>query len=944
MRSISELLTSAEFSSCILWINNARNKKKTWSDIHFACKSNEEGLKRFLDDKKENDFWIITPEEWHMIVEEMKKVDELSGTGFIGDPKKSLIGVPNHPGSCWIRYKNKLESPSSNFTYLSIRNIEISSQKIVSQLENATHQDNPVRGMVVGNVQSGKTANMAGVIAMAADYGYNFFIILTGTIDNLRKQTRERLIRDLNSDNGNLVFQHLDYLSSKTVYPERLQDLKLGENSKIRYLAVCLKNSKRLQDLLNWLSLDPISKEKLKVVFIDDEADQAGVNTKDVDKAEQTAISKYIKNIVFGKNSKDEKAGAYCCMNYIGYTATPYANLLNESGEDTLYPKNFISVLNTPPEYFGPQQIFGIEDVNEGLNIVNEIPKGDIDNINNDVTIPSGILAKSLKESILWFICTIAVVRVWKLKRSVSMLIHTSQKVNRHYSVAKSISDYLNLINKETVISEIESVYTTQTSNFTLNDFKNGMPDYNKLIEVKDYPNFQEILPEIKKLLNLGITHIQLNDDSKLSYNEGIHLCIDNCSKNPLSYDFEMRIVYPDKKDPIMDKSPAFIIVGGATLSRGLTLDGLTTSYFLRSTSQADTLMQMGRWFGYRNKYEILPRLWLSKTTTSRFRRLTKLDYDLRNELHTMELKGLSPKEYAPRLDSFPDYKLLVLTAKNKMQSSIEFQCTFYNKTAQTTWFYRNDNILESNFNNTMQFLNSLGNICKSKMASLKNPYVNDSSNMWFDVNYSKVLDYLEKLEIPTQSATFVDHEGLKKWFDKEFESGDMKNFTVIAGGVKEKIHNDVILDNGITIHLQTRSRIEYTGPAAKDYSKYIDLSTISQPDDRLMDIDCSSMSEFELEEFESNKLKFIEKRVKYASNETPLLIVYIVDKDSGKDKIYENGINYKRYSLESLNLRSHIVGYYIYIPYGRFDKDTNLVTIKLNYEDEKVEVVDDEF
>lgn len=237
----------------------------------------------------------------------MKSVEEGGKPGFIGDPKKTVLGIPTSQGSCWVRYKKKLESPNTNFTYASVQNIEISSQKIVSQLEIRTEQNDPVRGMVVGNVQSGKTANMAGVIAMAADYGYNFFIILTGTIENLRKQTRERLISDLNSENCNIDFRSLDYLSTKTPYPDRLQDLFLSDTSNKRYISVCLKNSTRLRDLLNWLNVNPMAKGKLKVVLIDDETDQAGVNTKDVDTKEQTAISRLIKNLVFGRNSKDQK-------------------------------------------------------------------------------------------------------------------------------------------------------------------------------------------------------------------------------------------------------------------------------------------------------------------------------------------------------------------------------------------------------------------------------------------------------------------------------------------------------------------------------------------------------------------------------------------------------------------------------------------------------------
>lgn len=947
MKTIQELILNNEYQTCRLWIQQARDNKKTWSEIKFACKENESGLEKFLLDKKEDDFWTITPDEWHVLVGEMQKVEEGGRPGFIGDPKKPVLGVPTSQGSCWVKYRKKLESPSNHFTYASIQNIERSSQKIVSQLEIRTEQNNPVRGMVVGNVQSGKTANMAGVIAMAADYGFNFFIILTGTIDNLRKQTRERLIGDLNSENCNVDFRALDYLSTKTSYPDRLQDLFLSDTSNKRYISVCLKNSTRLKDLLNWLNANPIAKEKLKVLLIDDEADQAGVNTKDVDTAEQTAISRLIKNLVFGRNSKDQKASPYQCMNYIGYTATPYANFLNESGNETLYPKNFISLLNTSSEYFGPQQIFGIDDVNDGLNIINSISDDEVLAFNDDL-ISKNNLPLSLKKSLYWFIITVAIARFWRLEAPVSMLIHTSQNVSKHFGVSKAIEGYLTGLNKTKCLLEIEKVFDEQTLKFTLDDFKENMADYNEVDQVKNYPEFKDILPFIKEIIDINITHIELSDEGILQYNKGLHLCVDNCKKNALNNEFEMRIVYPEKGDPIIKETPAFIIIGGATLSRGLTLKGLTTSYFLRSTSQADTLMQMGRWFGYRHKYEMLPRIWLSTKTANRFKRLTKLDYDLRNELSTMELKGLSPKDYAPRLDHFPDYQLLVLTSKKKMQKSIEFKCTFYNKTAQTTWFYKDDETINSNYNLAISFLNSLGPLDLNARSMLKNDITNENkgSHIWFNVDFNAVLNFLEKIKIPeNQEAVFKDFAAFKKWYGDEFEKGNLKNWTVVAGGVINKIINDVILENGTVIHLETRSRVENNGPLAKDYTKFVDLNTITQTPDRLMDIDCSALSKFEIEEIKSNKLKFIEKRNKYASNTNPLLVVYIIDKDGGKDEKtkYIPSKNRTRLPLETLHLANHIVGYYIYIPYGKSEDNPDYITVILNYDEDEVEVDLDE-
>lgn len=933
MKTIEELLINDEYNACRVWITTARSKEKTWDEIIFGCKGDEKGLNVFLRNKCDDDFWTITNDEWKLLVNEMQRVDNLSSGGFIGDPKKPWISVPESKGSCWQNYKRKLEN--NHFTYLSISNIQNSSQKIISYLSQTTDQDDPIRGMVVGNVQSGKTANMAGVIAMAADYGYNFFVILTGTIDNLRKQTRDRLINDLRYPSCGLDFVFLENLSSKTNNPYRLQDLYLTNLNK-RYISVCLKNSTRLKELLNWINKDQKAKANLKVLVIDDEADQAGVNTKDVDSLEQTTISRLIKNLVFGRNSTDIKQGNYKCMNYVGYTATPYANFLNESGNDTLYPKNFISLLSPSPEYFGPQEIFGISGVNDPLNIVNDISNEDLETINNDVNVLNGKLPISLKKALLWFTITVACFRYYKLEKSVSMLIHTSQKVERHDAVSKAIQSFLNKNKFIDLEQDLLDIYNEQIALLTLNDFKRLMDDYNELEKVNDYPSFDNLKQYLRELLDQDVTHIGLDDDNSLTYSKGLHLCVDNCSRKKIEDDsIEMRIVYPDENNPIMKESPAFIVVGGATLSRGLTLQGLTTSYFLRSTNQADTLMQMGRWFGYRKGYELLQRIWLSADTFSRFNRLTKLDYDLRQELYSMEIKSLSPKDYGPKLDSFPDYKLLIITAKNKQQSIIECQTTFYNKTAQTTWFYRDDNVINENFDKTLLFLNSLGNIDKKKVDSLDNPYTKDNSIMWFDVDYNKVIEYLKNLKIPHQAASFDDYDKLKEWYKKEYNRGVINNWTIIAGGVNEKIHNDVVLNNGIVIHLENRTRIERKNFVSKDadyYKNIIDLNTIHQPTDRLMDIDCSSLSPYDKSQLKGNNDKFIEKRVKFASKTSPLLIIYIVDKDSEVGKETPPSAAYNRYSLKSLKLEKHIVGYYLYIPYGTAENE-GFVTVKLNYD-----------
>lgn len=914
-----------------VWINNARNKQHmSWEELKYAGKGNSEGLGVFLKSQSENNFWNITCDEWYQLIEAYRAVEENSSSGYIGEPHKPIISIPTSNGSCWVNYKKKLIN-NPNFSNLSIERIEKTSQKILSQLEQKTNVEDPIRGMVVGNVQSGKTANMAGLIAMAADYGYNFFIILTGTIENLRVQTKNRLLSDLTNDSI-LHFISLENLTNKTQRPDRLQDLNLNISHNLRYINVCLKNSTRLKNLINWLNKDLKSKEQLKILLIDDEADQASINTKNVDggESEQSIISKHIKNIVFGKNNKGQ-VSPYACMNYIGYTATPYANFLNEANEDSLYPKNFICVLKSPAEYLGPEQIFGVAGINDGLNIVNVIEKDDIEQLSSDAyDIPN-----SLKEALMWFICTVSIARFWHLKMPVSMLIHTSQKVQVHFDLSNKISNYLNQIDENTFLNNIKNTYEEQINQFTLDMFKENLPEYQG--ELKDYPDFCEILPIIKTILGYGITHIKLDDEGNLSYNEGIHLCVDNCRRSN-NNDYMMRIIYPDSDNPIMEKSPAFIVIGGTTLSRGLTLSGLTTSYFLRTTNQADTLMQMGRWFGYRTNYELLPRLWLSSESISRYRRLTKLDYDLREEINSMEVRGLSPKSYAPRLDNFPDYKLLVLTAKNKMQKAIEYQCTFYNKASETTLFYRDNDIIQDNFNVTYDFLDNLGPVDTKRINGLNNPFKSKKGNcnMWFDVDYNKILNFLGNIKIPNQEASFSNIDELKEWYSKQYNAGNIKNFTVVAGSNAVKKNNDVVLkSNNITIHLLNRSRVEAIGSNAKNYDDYIDLRVISQPNDRLVDIDCSKLNKYELEELMSNEISFKQKRTKYGSNDTPLLVVYFIDKDSGKDKEYQGNQKLNRLPLYTLNLSNHLIGYYIYIPYGQLDTNPGYITVKLNYDDE---------
>lgn len=896
------------------WIEEARDRGYSWEEISYCLKNNDAGLKEFLERKKE-DFWDIDSVSWKELVNFMK-VNTLTIPGFIGNPKKEILSLPTSPGSCWIKYIKKLES--KGFTFESLNNIEKSASRIVSQLSQTTDQDDPIRGMVVGNVQSGKTANMAGVISLAADMGYNLFIVLSGTIENLRVQTRNRLMEDLNFSNSNLVFHKLENLSLSTSAPDRLQDLQLEENSRHRYLNVCLKNPTRLKDLLNWINKSDAQKEQLKILVLDDEADQAGVNTANMSKDMITTINRYIKDLVFAKTAKDQIGLPYGSMNYIGYTATPYANLLNEATETSLYPKNFIMALNSSAEYIGPQEIFGMDGINLGLPILNVIKEDEIEYISSPF-FENGI-PNELKKSLLWYICTIAIYRFWGIKKPVSMLIHTSQRVEKHKQLAEEISKYCNdQFNTEQIRKEIKDVYITQTRKLSIDDFIEEMPRYHFIDEIKEYPDFKEIEDYIEYILLNGINYIMMDDDKEIKYGKGIHLCVDNCKYNKDNGDTIMRLVYPDKDDiDTLCTAPAFIVIGGATLSRGLTIEGLTCSFFLRTTRTADSLMQMGRWFGYRKGYELLPRIWLSSRSIGQFRRLTKLDCDLRNEIHNMEKLNFSPSEYGPRIDTFPDYRFLKITSKNKMQKAINCVCDYSNKNSQTIRFYDDKKILESNLMVTKEFINELGEVDKNKIIQLNNKYANENSLIWFDQDYRKVLDYLSKLKFPQQTACFNDIEGLKKWFEKEYEEGYISNFNVVIPSLlRMNGTKQLFINKYVKINLPSRSNI------VKNHDDGFSLKALAAPNDLIMDINTTTFNKKRAENIylsdDKSLSRMAEKRIEAGLIDVPLLVIYIIDND-----------------LKCRKLDDYLVGYYIYIPYGSRSENTrstNKVTVKLEFD-----------
>ncbi|NFG28703.1 endonuclease [Clostridium botulinum] len=897
------------------WIRDAREHDIQWKDIEYANKGNEKGLNKFLEIQNEINWWeLINSIEWKEIVKQEKNSEEMTkeaefmeGYSMILDKNQdNAVTVPKDRKSAWVLYKNHLLE--QGFKEKVVEEIERSSIKILKRLSSNTVNSGPIKGLVIGNVQSGKTSNMAALMAMAADWRWNMFIVLSGTIENLRQQTQTRLLNDLNFP-GNLIWRGIEHPAKKTSLGQRTQDLHFEDDSSERYFTVCLKNAGRLRKLIQWLQSDLNKQKQMKILVIDDEADQAGINTADITNNERRTINNLIVNMVSGKNEKSEEINShYQAMNYIGYTATPYANILNEHGEESLYPKNFVSALGVSKEYFGPQQIFGVDNGDyDGMNIVRIIDHQNLERIKD---IHDGVVADipdSLKNAICWFLCGTASMRLWNYKKPISMLVHSSQKQDHHQYIADSIQMWLNLNNVEDICKRCEEVWNYETNEFTFENFREQYSHYDRTDEeINRYPNFTEIEPELRVLLN-KITNIPLGSEDELEYHNGIHICIDNCSKNGVNDEgMYVRLAYPDSKR-MPEPAPAFIVIGGATLSRGLTIEGLISTYFLRSVGQADTLMQMGRWFGYRKGYELLPRLWITSKTKQQFEFLSELDQDLRDEIKYMDSVGIKPENYGPKVKNTPKFSFIRITAKNRMQSALPSEMDYTGASMQTYLFYDNKERLTHNINIVASFINSLG---KPESRENKNKHAKNNL-LWRNIKFTEIHKMLELYKFPDRLKSFNDVKSMCEWIGKVTEEGKLTNWNVIVAGNKNDKYGYWKLEYG-KVNIVSRTQKE-------KLPGLVNIGVLSDPMDIISDIVLDDKDEEFIERINNCKSK--EVRILRNGNMsgldmTPQLIIYRV---CGSSKASDKAKN--RYDL---NLEDDIVGLCINIPGGR--RGTNYV------------------
>ena len=899
-------ITSLEFDEVREWIRVEHDiSHASWDDLF--NKPKQYTVEEFLAYQINMNHWPnMSKTDWQNLVESERVANEeflnildTSQQALIAEANENnALQIPTNPKSSWVLYRKKLLSKGYKEKTLKI--MQYTTERILKRLDGDTSTKDPVKGLVIGNVQSGKTGNMGALMSMAADNGFNFFIILSGTIENLRKQTETRLYKDLSNDDCNIHWNYKSHLKKKAKPGDMAQDCDFAKGSKERYFTVCLKNSTRLRDLIQWLQLDSNKQSQMKILLIDDESDQAGINTADITQEERNKINKLISALVHGndENNKPIKS-KYLAMNYIGYTATPYANMLNEppSKPGSLYPASFISTLPVSQEYFGPQQIFGLEgdDKYQGLNIIHEIETDELDWIQDIHDGQKYALPDSLKDAVAWFICCVATQRLWNYKKPVSMLVHTSQKTDHHKRIADVIKDWLIEGDPEKIISRCKNVWLKETENFSFETFRKQYPDYDRTDdEINKYPEFKEIEIEIKDIIaKYKTSYILLDDEGEPQYSKGIHLCIDNCKSNSTEDGYHLRLIYP-KED--LDFASAFSVVGGTTLSRGLTIEGLVSTYFLRTVGQADTLMQMGRWFGYRKGYELLPRLWITERTRQQFNFLSVLDQELREEIEKMEVYNKSPSEYGARVKNTPNYKFIRITAKNRMQSAEENSWDFSGKLNQTFLFENTKDLLDDNIKYTEEFIQEL----ETPEPWVKGNEHAQNAFVWRNVEFEKIETYWNKFHFNSRSPFFSNINVPIEWIKKNTENGNIKNWNVAVCGIARNDTNPWKFEYG-TINRVRRSKKHRTSG-----ENTINIGVLRDPRDMYVDIDFSKLTEEKINIIKSSKAKLIGKaRDDVGYDKIPLLLIYRIDKDSPKTSD----------STEDLHAESDIIGLTVYLP-----------------------------
>lgn len=697
----------------------------------------------------------IDPSQFSGVLEEIKREAERnfvldSPPGVFADGLHAEASTmrwyqgPQAGDRFWPQLRAKLESGSLRSV---IDEIENASTKVVAHLGSPYVHNLSKRGLVVGYVQSGKTANYTAVMAKAADAGYRLFIVLSGLHNNLRRQTQVRLINDL----GDEYWHRWTSADADFGGAEPGAPVLVGG---VPSLAVVKKNQSRLNSLIEWLDRIPLEiRRRSPILLLDDEADQATPNSAQA-RDQLTKINELVRDLW----SKIPTG------TYIGYTATPFANIfMDPDDEEELYPADFIIDLPRPDAYYGAERVFGrepIDDADEpdsGLDMVREVTDDEAEDLRPPSAKAERLsfnpdLPQSLIDAVVWFVVATAIRHARGQDREhSSMLVHTTHYVQPHFAMKVRLDDLLNEFRARSEKSDTSVFLASYQKESTRAAAEATLP----------LPAWNEVEKRLGTVL------------------KSIRVVVDNG-------DSDDRLDY-GRKENGRSIVETVIAVGGGTLSRGLTLEGLVVSFFTRTSNTYDTLLQMGRWFGYRPGYEDLPRIWMQPSLEADYKFLALVEEEIRQDMRHMERMKVTPRQLGVRVRAHPGR--LAIVARNKMHHADAVRISYSGQRLQTFIFYEdnrmltgsNNGALVENLATTGRFLNA----CRASGLAIDS----QRSARWLfkDVPATAVTSLIRSYSFHEDQST-VRKEDMIGWIERA--ASDRPWNVVVIGS--DKKHRDL--------------------------------------------------------------------------------------------------------------------------------------------------------
>lgn len=752
---------------------------------------------------------------------DLARVEE-GGPPIITAGRDDWYSGPSNHDVFWPALEQHYEA--EEWPRVRIDDVHAASNTVVGHTPRPSRSGWDAKGLVVGYVQSGKTTNFISVMAKMADVEYRMIIVLSGIHNGLRRQTQERIdesLSDLHPDKFfKLTDENRDFLTPTLTAAAVLSSNKVA-------VAVAKKNQAVLLKIIDWLD-KPAGRRALQsapVLIIDDEADQASVATKTINPLIRRILSLMPRST------------------YIGYTATPFANVFIDPADDDLYPKSFILNLPRPQGYFGPEKIFGRDGVEgedsdgeegpaDGYDMVRHVPEKDVTLLRPGSKEPADEfmpkMTAELKDAVHWFWLATAVRRARQDLGHSTMLIHTSVKTVVHESFREPLEAMrrkaihgLDKGDREALV-RWRDLWERESNKVAASDF-----------DLTEF-TFDEIAPLLANVVR------------------DTTVVLDN-------YRSEDRLDYSG--DPVVA-----IAVGGNTLSRGLTLAGLVVSFFVRAATAYDTLLQMGRWFGYRTGYEDLPRIWMTPSLETAFRHLATVEHEMRDDIDRYQRENLTPSQVAVRIKTHPSLRITA-----KMGAAQPAYISYAGRRLQTRYFLREDpDWLRTNFDAAAYLVEQVNSRSDPKQVSADGAA---PKYLFRDVPVGLIKDFLSRYRVHVDSPD-LDTSLMIRYIDEQLAAAppalDVWSVAIVSG------EREPVDFGPLTVKTVGRSRL-----SGGDEDR-ADIKTLMSKEDRALD----------LADTENTRLETEDALMKLR-NEDPvyrrrgLLVLYPIDAASPPEKEY---------------------------------------------------------